>query len=171
MIISAALIVLLLAGCELSKYPLILDASGKSKTIRVDWNDPDPYTDSVTISIDDLADLTDYDIDSVRFYNLTLHITNDTSDAGASISGEISVEGITLVTITSVEVTAFHKERSIFDKTLTGYSYNKPGVLFLLNALRNQSPSEIKVKAILSGDAEMHFDLTVTLYAQVFANP
>ena len=172
MVISAGLIALLLAGCELSKYPLILDASGKSRTIHVDVSPPEEFSDSVTIAIADLKDLTDYDIDSIRFYNLTLNVDNNESGAEAAISGEITVDGTTLLTLTNVQVTEFLEEKSIFDKTITGYHYNPPGVVFLLNALKTQSPSEIKVIMKWNPIVDrLHFDLTITLYAQVFANP
>jgi hypothetical protein len=173
MIISAGLIVLFLAGCELSKYPLILDASGKSRTIHVVVNAPTPeYSDSVTVAIADLKDLTDYDIDSIRFYNLTLEVDNNTSAANAAISGEVTVEGIPLLTLNNVLVREFTDERSIFDKTIAGYGYDKSGVTFLLNALKTQYPPEIKVKMKLSTiEDDLNFDLTITVYAQVFANP
>ncbi len=172
MVISAGLAALLLAGCELSKYPLILDASGKSRTIHVEVSPPAEYSDSVTISIADLKDLTDYDIDSIRFYNLTLNVDNNTSPENAAISGDILVNDISLLTLSNVQVAQFSKEKSIFDKTITGYSYNKLGVVFLLNALKTQLPSDIEVKLRVNQIADpLHFDLTITLYAQVFANP
>jgi hypothetical protein len=173
MVISAGLIALLLAGCELSKYPLILDASGKSRTIHVVVNAPtNEYSDSVTVAIADLKDLTDYDIDSIRFYNLTLNVDNNESAADAAISGEITVDGIPLLTLTNVKVTEFTDERSIFDKTIVGYGYDKSGIVFLLNALKTQYPPEIKVKMKLTSiENDLDFYLTITLYAQVFANP
>lgn len=172
MIVSAGLIVLLLAGCEVGKYPLILDASGKSRTIYVNVTPPDEFTDSVTIPLADLQDLTDYDIDSIRFYNLTLDVDSNTSASDAAIWGEITVNDNPLLTLTNVQIAQFTDEKSIFDKTITGYTYNPVGVVFLLNALRTQSPSEIEVKLRVNTiEDPLHFKLTITLYAQVFANP
>ena len=171
-IIAAGAVLLFLSGCELSKYPLILDASGKSRTVHVNVSPPDEFSDSVTIAIADLQDLTDYDIDSIRFYNLTLNVDNNTSPEDAAISGEITVNNIPLLTLTNVQVAQFTDEKSIFEKTITGYSYNPLGVVFLLNTLRTQSPSEIEVKLRVNPiEDPLHFDLTITLYAQVFANP
>lgn len=168
----SGIIILFLSGCELSKYPLILDAAGKSKTIRIDANPSSTFSDSVIVSIEDLKELTDYDIDSIRFYNLTLHVTNDTSDANATFSGNVTVEGEQLLSLTNVQLSEFSRERSIFDKTIAGYTYNKSGVVFLLNALKTQNPSSIKLKVEgTAGNNELHFDLTITLYAQVFATP
>jgi hypothetical protein len=172
MIISAGLIILFLAGCEVGKYPLILDASGKSRTIRVDVTPPASFSDSATIALADLKSLTDYNIDSIRFYNLTLHVSNNTSPENAAVTGEVIVNGTPLLALTNVQVTQFSEEKSIFDKTITGYSYNKLGVIFLLTAIKTQSPSELEVKLVVNQiENPLHFDLTITLYAQVFTNP
>jgi len=170
MIVSAGLIILLIAGCEIGNYPLILDASGKSETIHVTAAPPDSFSDSVKIPIADLADLTDYDVDSVTFYNLTLDVDSNYSVPEAAVDGEITVNGNPLLSFTNVLVTQFTDEKSIFDRTITGYSYHAAGVLFLLNALRTQSPEEIEVKVTLHPVNEiLDFKLTITLYSQVFA--
>jgi hypothetical protein len=173
MIILAGMLVFFLSGCEVGKYPLILDASGKSRTIHVVVNAPtSEYSDSAIISISDLRDLTDYDIDSIHFYNLTLNVDNNLSASDAAISGEVTVNGYNLLTLTNVMVTEFTDERSIFDKTIAGYGYDKSGVTFLLNTLKTQNPPEINVKMKLNSiTKDLNFDLTITLYAQVFANP
>jgi hypothetical protein len=164
-----------IVGCEFGKYPLILDSSVTSGAIRVDLNSPLPaqVTQTTNVSISELRDVTGESVDSMKFYNLTLFIENNTSPSGAGISGTISINGNALVTLTNVTLTEFQTERSIFDKNLTskGFQYHAGGVIYLLNALKTQTPDNLVVSVTAGTNASsLHFDLKVKLYGQIFAS-
>lgn len=165
----------MLVGCEFGKYPLILDSSVTSGAIRVDLNLPLPVqvTQTTSVNISELRNVTGESVDSMKFYNLTLLIDNNTSPNDAGITGTISVNDNALVTLTNVNISEFQTERSIFDKDLAGkgFQYHAGGVLFLLNALKTQSPDILNVTVVAGTNASsLHFDLKVKLYGQIFAN-
>lgn len=169
----AIISVVYLAGCEFTELPLILDSSTSSNPVRVDINTPFPvqYNDSVSINISALKVVTGESVDSLKFYNLTLLVENNTSPSNAAISGTFSVNGHQLITMTNVSLSEFTKERSIFDKNITGFQYHAAGVSFLLQTLKTQSPSIITFRATFGPiSSELHFDLRVKVYGQVFAS-
>jgi hypothetical protein len=171
----AFIIAFTIVGCEFGKYPLILDSSVTSGAIRVDLNSPLPVqvTQTTDVSISELRDVTGESVDSMKFYNLTLFIENNTSPSAAGISGTISINGNALVTLTNVTLTEFQTERSIFDKNLTskGFQYHAAGVMYLLNALKTQTPDMLTVSVTAGTNASsLHFDLKVKLYGQIFAS-
>ncbi|MBI4809963.1 MAG: hypothetical protein HY800_00650 [Ignavibacteriales bacterium] len=167
----AIISVIYLAGCELTELPLILDSSVSSNMVRVDIVPPAQYDDSVSINISALKDVTEESVDSLKFYNLTLMVENNTSPNNATVSGALSVNGYQLITLTNVSLSEFANERSIFDKNISGYQYHAAGVSFLLQTLKTQSPSIITCRASFGPVSnELHFDLRVKVYGQVFTS-
>lgn len=166
---------LIIAGCEFGRYPLIIDSSVESGPIPVNLDSslPTQVVQSATVSIAELREVTGEEVDSMRFYNLTLLINNNTSPDGAAITGTMSVNGILLATLTGVPLSEFLTERSIFDKNLItgGFQYHPAGVTYLLGVLKTQTPDLLVVSVSAGTDASaLHFDLNVKLYGQLFTS-
>jgi len=161
-----------LVGCEFGKFPLILDSSVTSSIVHVNLTTPLPtqLTDSVSVNISDLKEATSENVDSIKFYNLTLLVENNTSTPlNAQITGLLSINGDSLLSLANVPLSEFSKERSIFDKTITGYKYHIAGIAFLLHTLKTQLPPIINIKTTVGSSASaLHFDLKVKVYGQLY---
>lgn len=155
---------ILFHGCSLTNFPLIFSSSVQ-QTIRVD-TPPIQFTNSVSVNLADI--LNESNIDSAKFYNLTLLIDSNTTP-NTKISGFIDVDGISIVSLSNVTTSQFKSERSIFDTTLTGWNYQSAGVSYLVNALAQPNPPTITLKATLNQLSDsLHCSIHVKIYGQLF---
>jgi len=171
--LGVLIIAIYVSGCELTKLPLVLDSS-ISGTIPVNITTPvSQYNDSIQINVSKLKEVTGETIDSLKLYNITLTVEN-LSPSNASISGNITVDGNQLLILNNMNLSQFNKERSIFDKNLTGFQYSYAGVKYLMDAIKQitttQSPKDITIKLSTGSVSNpISFILKVKIYAQVFA--
>jgi len=172
-ILSLTLLLLLgAAGCELSTNPLLFEGPPITAKFRVDLTGT-AFGDAATINLQDAVGGIS-DVDSVKVFNITLQIdslTNGTSPA-TTISGTATLDGVTLFTITNVALSAFSSERSIFDNSLAGFSYNAAGVSHLLSVLRQRPLPTVTLAVGGTASAPtLHFTTKIKLYSQVFTSP
>jgi hypothetical protein len=154
----------LLHGCSLTNFPLILSSSVE-KTIRVD-TPPIQFTDSVSVNLADIRNVSN--IDSAKFYNLTLLIDTNTTP-NTKISGSVTVNGNTIVSLDSIKTSQFSSERSIFDTSLVGLHFQPAGISYLVNALGEQNPPTVTITATLNQLSDsLHCSIHVRIYGQLF---
>lgn len=113
-------------------------------------------------------------IDSVKIFNLTLQIdslTNGTTPA-TTITGIALIDTDTLFTVNNVALSAFSSERSIFDNSLTGFSYKASGVNRLISVLhQNPLPTVTVSVGGVASSSNLHFTTKLKFYTQVFTTP
>ncbi len=169
----ALIISTFLLGCELTKFPLVLDSS-IAGSMPVNIITPvTQYNDSIQITINGIKEVTEETIDSLKLYNITLTIEN-LSPSDASVSGNVTVDGNLLLTFTNMNLSQFNKERSIFDKNLNGFQYHYSGVQHLMQTIKQitdtQYTKNITIKLSMGTISNpISFILKVKIYAQVFA--
>ena len=108
-----------LMGCELGVNPLLFDGApvGATFTARTPGAF---YADSATIALHQILSGIDENVDSISVINITLQfdsLANGTLPS-TTLSGSGYVDGMTLLTLSSVPLSAFGSERSVFDPTL-----------------------------------------------------
>ena len=177
---AAVLVILWAGGCEVGINPLVIDGSAIGDSVRIDIDPPVPPIVMASSAVDLENVLDDLgDADSIRFYNLTLQTSNTTTDPSTRVSGSLrirkqgSVQQDTLVELTNVLLTEFLSERSIFDKTISGFRFSPKGVATLVSALRSPRPLPmvtIYVDAV-ADQASLHFTMKLKVYAQVYTMP
>jgi len=155
----------LLHGCSLTNFPLILSSSVE-KTFHVNAGPEQQFADTVFVNLADIRNTAN--IDSAKFYNLTLLIDSN-STPNTKISGFITVDTNTIVTLSSASTTDFSVERSIFDTSLVGWKYGSTGVTYLTNILGEQNPPTVTIIATLNPLLDsVHCNIHVRIYGQLF---
>jgi hypothetical protein len=158
---------ILFHGCSLTNFPLILSSSVE-QTFRVDISTPLPlqYSNSVSVNLADIRN--EANIDSAKFYNLTLLIDSNTTP-NAKISGSVSVDGNTIVSLDSIATSQFSSERSIFDTSIVGLHFQSAGISYLVNALGQPNPPTVTINATLDQLSNpVHCSIHVRIYGQLF---
>lgn len=172
--------VLTVAGCEVGINPLIIDGAAASDPVRVDIDAPFPpaILASSNVDLDDiLSDLGN--ADSIRLYNLTLLATNTTTAPATRVNGSIrirmagSARQDTLANFSGLLLTEFLTERSIFDKTISGFTVHPQGIATLVLALRSPRPLPMATVYIdaFADHSSLHLTLHLKVYAQIFTMP
>lgn len=161
-------------GCELGINPLLFDGSPVTATFRA-HTVGNTYSDSKSINLHDVVTNLDKDIDSIKVFNVTLQIDSLTNGTNSSTltTGSVVIDTDTLFTVRNVALSAFASERSIFDNSLTGFSYNPAGVNHLISLLQ-QHPLPTNVTLTVAGTATndtLYFRARIKLYTQVFTSP
>ncbi len=172
LIIITVITVMLIAGCEIGTNPLVLDSSIRTDSIKVDFPSVLPISVPVSariINLGDLKDVTEGNIEKISFYNMTILITDDMLDSG-KVTGELKVDGNTIVSFANVPTSAFHTERSIFDTTGINFHVASTGLGYLLNKIKNPTPQIVTLQTFLGPTSTpLKFTLWVTIYGQVTA--
>ncbi|HUL43341.1 MAG TPA: hypothetical protein VLY03_03180 [Bacteroidota bacterium] len=156
-------------GCDLlTDFPIILNGSVEPGALRVDLNTPLPiqYQTSSSVDLSQVKNAATSDVDSVRFYNLTVRIDSN-STPNSTISGSIIVDGDTLVTMNNMKTSVFSSERSIFSTSITGWQYHVAGVETLIGALRN-SRTVTLTTTLNSLTQPIHCTIHIKVYGQLF---
>ena len=160
-----------LQGCDLlTDFPLILNGSVEASKIRVDLATPLPiqYRDSLSVDLNEVKTSASSDVDSVRFYNMTVRIDSN-STPNSTISGSITVDGDTLVTLTNMKTSVFSSERSIFSTSIAGWKYNAVGVGYLVQALRKTPAPTVTLDLTLDQLSQpIHCSIHIKVYGQLF---
>lgn len=169
-----------IAGCEVGINPLVIDGAAVSDPVRVDIDAPFPPAILANTNVDLEDVLSDLgEADSIRLYNLTLLTTNTTTDPATRVNGSIRIRAAgsarqdTLAVFNGVLLSDFLMERSLFDKTLSGFSVHPQGIAVLVSSLRSPRPLPmltIYVDAI-ADHSSLHLTLHLKVYAQVFTMP
>ncbi|HMD13958.1 MAG TPA: hypothetical protein VKI62_04990 [Bacteroidota bacterium] len=155
---------ILLHGCSLTNFPLILSSSVE-ETIRVD-TPPVQFANSVFVNLADVRNVAN--IDSAKFYNLTLLIDSNTTP-NTKISGSVTVDGNTIVSLDSIATSQFSSERSIFDTSIVGLHFQPAGIAYVVNALGEQNPPTVTITATLNQLSDsVHCSIHVRIYGQLF---
>ena len=161
-----------ITGCDFGVNPFLFDGTPVGADYRIDVTGTS-YAGSSSIPLRDLLESIKKDVDSITVVNITLLIDSTAGTASSlSITGSSSVDSYTILTMTGVPISAFASERSIFDKTIPGLSFDRTGVDHIVSLLRNPESVPETVVAAVSGFASsspMHFTLHVKIYTQVFA--
>ena len=170
----AGILATIIAGCDIGINPLIFDGSVTGKTFYVNTTGTS-FDEGASFDLSSLKDLTDQTIDSLKFYNLTILI--DSATGTPSISGSIVVDSVngvpasdTIVTLTNVPITDFSSERSIFDPTLAGVTYNASAVAILKGYFNSGAVIHVRASGS-SSSSPLVFDIHVKIYGQVFTKP
>jgi len=155
--------------------PLVFNGSSTGDTLRVDTQASTFYkVKSVDLNKvrSDIAD-----VDSVKFYNLTILIDSTSgTPAGTHLSGfMVAVNSLvtdTVVTLSGASVADFATERSIFDKTLPALKLNGAGVLHLFNAISLPTPPVVTfIMGASSDNTPLHFTVKIKVYGQIYTKP
>jgi hypothetical protein len=166
-------VALIIAGCDLGVNPLLFDGTPITAKFRVDQTGT-VYASAKVINLQDALGSISKEIDSVKVFNITLQIdslTNGT-DPSTTLTGVAVLDLDTLFTVNNVALSAFSSERSIFDKSLTGFSYKASGVSHLI-ALLHQNPLPTVSVGVLgtASNGNLHFTTKLKLYTQVYTTP
>lgn len=177
-LLVAALVIALIAGCDLFVNPLILDGSVTSGEVIINTNTT-AFLGLDSLDLNGVVAKVDQTVDSVKFFNLTIVIDSlgsNTPDS-TSISGAVTVDNTNslpyrykIVTLAGVRLSDFASERSVFDTTIAGFSYDQTGIDFLVQALKQNPPPVLYVS--VQGSAShgpLLFRLKFKVYAQVYA--
>jgi hypothetical protein len=140
------------------------------------------YSETERVDFQQIVDDLEGDVEDVRFYNITLQVTNTYSTPiTTSISGSVRAKEAsdnqfeTLVSYTDVTLEEFQTEQSIFSDELSGISLNSNGIDFL-KGLYNQQPAptlDFNVQGTVDqeGGGNVQFDFTVRVYTQFETDP
>jgi len=167
-----AIIVVFIAGCELATNPLVFDSSIRTDGFKINVPSGMPAsTLEKSVDLGELRDVVDKDIESIRFYNMTLMIENN-KYPNATISGSLKINGTTLLTLNNVHTNIFHIEKSIFDTSGTNMQIDNAGLTLLVNAIKANPPGTVSMKAELQPLSEaLDFTLWIKIYGQITAKP
>ncbi|SRR5258707_493922 len=158
-------------GCDFGVNPYLFDGTPVGADYRVDVTGTS-YSGSTTIPLRDILESIKKEVDSITVLNITLLVDSTAGTASPlTISGSASIDSYTFVTLSGVPITAFSKERSIFDKTIPGFSFNRAGVDHIVDLLRDPGSVPETVVAAVSASTSaspLHFTIHVKLYTQVF---
>ncbi len=167
----------LIAGCEMSTNPLIFDGSVTSGEVAINTN-TNTFLGIDSLDLHAIVAKVSQSVDSVKLFNLTIAIDSLGSSTPAStrITGAITVDDVNvlpyhynIVTLTGVPLSEFASERSIFDTTISGFSFNESGSEFLIDALAQSPPPVLYVNVQGSADHNpVQFRLRFKVYAQVY---
>ncbi len=174
--ISACILLILMAGCEIGTNPVILDGSPVSVNLSVNQLTAF-FGDSTSVSLSKVLAGLDNEVDSIRLFNITLVIDSTTGMApDTKLSGLFMLRtnnsgSDTLITMNSTDIRSFATERSIFDPKLadSGFTYRSTAILTLHDLLR-QTPQPTVFIAFggVGSTAPLHFAAHLKLYTQVF---
>jgi hypothetical protein len=173
LIVISVSICLLIGGCDIGINPLIFDGTPVEATFEV--NSLVSTFPPIVYSVDLQEVLSDIDdeVDSIKVYNITLHVENSGGN-NPSVTGDITVNGNTLVSLSNTPVSAFAAERTIFDPGLQAQGFNySPTIVPTINGYLKQDPKPT-VNVVASGSANqspLHFTIHVKVYTQVFLKP
>lgn len=174
--IFAALFLLGFAGCELGVHPLVFDGTATSDPVWVNT----PFQIVAAQQTVNLADArfsdqhgSSFQVDSVRFYNLSVLIdSSQGTPAGTTLTGILKINNDTLATMFNVPLAAFTPERSIFDRSLAGWRFSDAGVRVLIQALRNPNPPSVTFSfGAFASNSPISFRARIKVHAQVYTNP
>jgi hypothetical protein len=184
--LTAALIILTLvvtASCEemIRDNLLILEEVAEFQ-FTIDTGESN-YSETERVNFQDIVDDLDSDVEDVRFYNITLQVTNTYSTpVGTSISGTLRAKEAgsnqyqPLVSFSDITLEEFQTERSIFSDELSGISLNSNGIDFL-KGLYDQQPAptlDFNVRGTIArsgGGENVQFDFTARVYTQFETDP
>ncbi len=164
---------LLMAGCDIGINPLIFDGSPVEASFEVNSliSTFPPIVYSVNLG-DVLSDIDD-EVDSIKVYNITLLIEN-LGTTNPSVTGDITVNGNTLLSMNNTPISVFVSEHSIFDASLQAQGFNYSSTIVpTINGYLKQDPKPT-VNVVASGSAApapLHFKIHVKVYTQVFTRP
>lgn len=141
------------------------------------------YSETERVNFQDIVDDLDSDVEDVRFYNITLQVTNTYSTPIAtSISGTLRAKEAgsnqyrPLVSFSNITLEEFQTERSIFSDELSGITLNSNGIEFL-KGLYDQQPAptlDFNVQGTITrtgGGGNVTFDFTARVYTQFETDP
>ena len=158
-------------GCDIGVNPLLFDGTPVGADYRVDVTGTS-YSGSTSIPLRDILESIRGEVDSISLINITLLVDSTAGTATTTaLSGFVSVDDYTILTLSDVPISAFSSERSIFDKTITGFTFNRAGVDYLVGLLSNPESVPETVNATVSASSSsspLHFTIHVKLYTQVF---
>ena len=176
MILMVAVLALL-AGCEFSNNPLLVSGAFVNGAFRVDQEGLPPNTPfgaAASMNLNDVFENISTVADSVKIYNITVTIDSVTGATSPSttISGSTSIDGHTLFTLANVQLSALHKEHSIFDTSVPGCDFNSSGVQYLVGSLRQSPPPNVTLTVFgNSPSTALHFTFHVKIYTQIYTTP
>jgi hypothetical protein len=175
-VFTVALLVLVGFGCEVGVNPLLFDGSPLAASFTVNTTGTS-YNGSTTLNLNDVVKDFSKSIDSTDVFNVTIRIENASSPENTTISGIGQVDGNTLLQITNVPLSTFATEKSVFDKSITGFNVDASGFLALRTLVKNalQQPDMPHTATLsLSGTASqspLQFTIYVKIYTQLYTNP
>jgi hypothetical protein len=163
-----------LMSCELGVNPLLFDGApvGATLTARTAGS---LYADSTTIALHEILSGIQDNVDSISVINITLQfdsLTNGTLPS-TTISGTGAVDGMSLLTLNGIPLSAFAAERSIFDPALAtaGVSVNPAAIQHINSVLRNPEALPASMWVGVMGNASrngLYFQARLKIYTQVF---
>ena len=170
---SLGAITVLMMGCELGINPIIFDGTPVEATFEVNSLVSTFPPLAYSVNLQDVLSEIDEAVDSIKAYNITLLI-DETGGSNPSVTGDITVNGNTLLSMNGTPISAFATERSIFDSKLQALGVNySSSIVPIINGYLQQDPKPT-VTVVTSGSASpvpLHFTIHVKLYSQVFSKP
>jgi hypothetical protein len=167
----------LLAGCEFTNSPLLVEGAFVNATFRVDQDGlpaNTPVGTAATVHLRDVLEDAGGTADSVKIYNITVAIDSVTGSTppATPLSGSASIDGRALFSLSGVPLAALAAERSIFDTSVPGFAFNASGVHYLVQSLRQDPPPSVTVAVVASSSSPaLHFTMRVKIYTQVYTTP
>jgi hypothetical protein len=164
---------IIMMGCDVGVNPLIFDGSPLAASFVV--NTPGTsYAGSNTLNMNDIVSDISKQIDSADVFNITLRVENSGTPDGTTISGIGYFNGTVLINLANIPLSTFATEKSIFDKTIPGFTVNPAGFLALRSMVQDVSlhpDSSHTATLSLNGYANQHplqFTIHVKIYTQVY---
>ena len=142
------------------------------------------YSEMESVNLQSIIDDLDSDVEDVRFYNITIQVTNTyNTPVATSISGSLRIKASndnqyrTLVNFTDLTLEEFQTERSIFSDELDGITVVSNGVDFLMDLYgRRPAPTldfnvQGSIDRVSGGGGNVEFDFTARVYSQFETDP
>lgn len=184
--VTAAILLLLITiagGCDdMIRDNLLILEDVAEFNFTIDTGEAN-YSEMESVNLQSIIDDLDSDVEDVRFYNITLQVTNTYSTPiSTGISGSLRVKASnenqyrTLVNFTDLTLEDFQTERSIFSDELEGISVVSNGVDFLMG-LYGQRPAptlDFNVRGSINragGGDNVKFDFIARVYSQFETDP
>jgi len=168
LIVAAAAFLL---GCDVGVNPLLFDGSPGQATFRIDESVTSSYSGSVGVDLEDILSAIDDEIDSVKVFNITLLIdSTEGTNSSTTFTGTTLVNSTVMLSMSNTPMSAFVSERSIFDNTIPGLTYNS-GIINTLHALLRDRPAPtvtVSFSGTSSPSGPLHFTAHLKLYTQVY---
>jgi hypothetical protein len=173
-LLAAAVLLMVAPGCDVGVNPLLFDGTPAQAVFYVNTSGTS-YSGSQNVNLNDIFDAIGDQIDSVKVFNITIQVdSTGSTPSGTTISGTGTVDGNTLVTLSSVSIASLTTEQSIFDTNFDGFTLGAAGVDALVSALgtafadRDGDHTATFAVSGTSSGSPLQMKIIVRVYTQVY---